>query len=92
MLRESLKAFALKHNKLLNLYRKTFGKIKTKYYFGAQKKALQKKGYNLIDRINDVLNKEGAKALKDEIEKAKKKNKRLAEMENNGVIVVNYRT
>ena len=65
MLRESLKAFALKHNKLLNLYRKTFGKIKTKYYFGAQKKALQKKGYNLIDRINDVLNKEGAKSFID---------------------------
>ena len=38
------------------------------------------------------LNKEGAKALKDEIEKAKEKNKRLAEMEKNGVIVVNYRT
>ena len=61
MLRERLKAFALKHKNLLNIYRKTFGKIKTKYYFDAQKKALQKNGYNLIDKIDDALTKEGAR-------------------------------
>ena len=61
MLRERLKGFALKHNKLLYIYRKTFGKIKTKYFFNAQKKALQKNGYCLIDRIDKVLNKKGAK-------------------------------
>ena len=38
------------------------------------------------------LNKAQAEVLKDEIERAKKKNQRLAEMEKNGVIVVNYRT
>lgn len=38
------------------------------------------------------LSKERAEVLKDEIERVKKKNQRLAEMEKNGVIIVNYRT
>lgn len=38
------------------------------------------------------LSKERAKAMKDEIERVKKKNQRLAGMEKNGVIIVNYRS
>lgn len=38
------------------------------------------------------LSKERAEVMKDEIERVKKKNQRLAEMEKNGVIIVNYRS
>lgn len=38
------------------------------------------------------LSKERAEVLKDEIERVKKKNQRLTEMEKNGVIIVNYRS
>lgn len=60
MLREKLKYFAIKHEKLLKVYRCTFGKIKTDWYFGMQKKALQKRGYLLIEKIENALTKENA--------------------------------
>ena len=33
---KKLKAFALEHRGLLKVWHATFGKLKTKYYFGAQ--------------------------------------------------------
>lgn len=56
-LREHLKRFALKHEKLLGVYRKSFGLIKTKLYFGLQRKTLKKKGRNLLREITRTLEK-----------------------------------
>ena len=61
MLKDSLKRFSLRHTGLLNIYRKTFGKIKTTYYFNAQRKALQKNGSSLIGTIDEALSSAGAK-------------------------------
>lgn len=61
MLRERLKKFALKHERLLNVYRSTFGKIKTNLYFGFQSKQLQKNGFSMIEVINDALTKANAR-------------------------------
>ncbi len=55
MLREDLKKFALKHNWLIKSYRATLGKLKTKYFFDFQKKALQNKGYSIIEKIDNEL-------------------------------------
>lgn len=65
MLREKLKRFALRHQGLLALYRGTFGKLKTKYYFDAQKRALQKHGLSLIAKIDEALVSEGARYFAD---------------------------
>ena len=61
MIKDRLKAFALKHNRLLNAYRNTFGKLKTKYYFDAQKKALQRNGNLLMQKIDSALEDKGAR-------------------------------
>lgn len=58
-LKEKIKRFALKHEKLLAAYRSTFGKIKTKYYFNAQRKALQKNGLKLIGKIDKAVSEAG---------------------------------
>ena len=65
MLREKLKRFALKHDKLLNMYRHTFGKIKTALYFGFQSKQLQRNGFSMIEVINDALTKANARFFVD---------------------------
>lgn len=62
-LKEKIKRFALKHEKLIAAYRSTFGKIKTKYYFNAQKKALQKNGMKLIGKIDKALTEAGGKYI-----------------------------
>ena len=62
-LKGKIKRFALKHEKLLGAYRSTFGKIKTKYYFNAQKKALQKNGMKLIDKIDKAVTAAGGKYI-----------------------------
>ena len=58
--RHSLKSFALKHPFLLSLYRLSFGKIKTKFFFGIQMKTLQKRGLPLIAQVVRKLESEGA--------------------------------
>ncbi len=55
MTRHDLRNFALKHPLLLNIYRKTFGRLKTDLYFGMQRRALQRNGMNIIDSIDRVL-------------------------------------
>ncbi len=65
MLRENLKKFALKHNWLIKSYRVTLGKIKTKYFFNMQKKALQNKGYTIISKIDDELSAKNARYFAD---------------------------
>ena len=59
MTKDKVKRFALKHPGLLVAYRKTFGKIKTKYFFGIQGKSLQKNGDSLINQIDKILSKYG---------------------------------
>lgn len=54
------KKFALKHPLLLKTYRNTIGKLKTGLYFGAQRKALQKNGFEIIQRITEQLEDCGA--------------------------------
>ena len=63
--KEKIKRFALKHEKLLGAYRSTFGKIKTKYYFNAQKKALQKNGMELIGKIDKAVTEAGGTCFVD---------------------------
>lgn len=63
--REKAKRFALKHEKILYVWRKTFGKLKTTVYFNYQKKELQKNGMGLISRINRQLDKYNAKYFVD---------------------------
>lgn len=65
MIRERLKAFALGHPILLKVYRQSFGLIKTKFYFGLQKKALQKKGYSIIEQVDQALTEQGAQYFVD---------------------------
>ncbi len=55
MLREKLKRFALKHERILSVYRNSFGKLKTKYYFNMQRKSLQSDGYDIIRKLDTVL-------------------------------------
>ena len=55
MLREKLKRFALKHNFILTVYRHSFGKLKTKTFFGMQRKALQRDGYDIIKNLDAAL-------------------------------------
>lgn len=55
MFREKIKKVAVRHEKLLSIYRATFGKIKTSIYFNMQKKALQKNGYDIIQRVDRVM-------------------------------------
>lgn len=61
MIRERLKAYALRHEQLLKTYRKSVGKIKTQLYFNAQSRALQKGGISLIESIDQALTDLGAK-------------------------------
>lgn len=58
--REKLKGFGKKHRSLLAAYRASVGKLKTKFYFDYQRKALQKNGLPLIGRISDALSRYGA--------------------------------
>lgn len=55
MLRETVKRFALKHKGLLTVYRHSFGKLKSKFYFNIQRKALQNEGYDLIKKLDAAL-------------------------------------
>lgn len=55
IIREKIKKFALGHKKILLIYRASLGKLKTKYYFNFQKKALQKNGEKYIRRIDKAL-------------------------------------
>ena len=64
-IREKLKKFALNHNGLLTVYRATFGKLKTKLYFGMQRRSLQKNGFSMIEQIDDVLTRAGARYFVD---------------------------
>ena len=63
--REKAKKFALKHDRILTIWRKTFGKLKTSVYFNHQKKELQKNGMGLISKINRALDKYNAKYFVD---------------------------
>ena len=63
--REKAKKFALKHEFILNVWRATFGKIKTSLYFNSQRKALQNNGMELIRSINDALEKTDAQFFVD---------------------------
>ena len=60
MLRERIKKFAIKHERLLTVYRKTFGKIKTAFYFELQRKKLQQNGLSMIESIHSELTKANA--------------------------------
>ena len=57
---EKLKAYGNKHKCLLSVYRATLGKLKTKYFFDYQRRALQRNGLRLISNISDALTKHGA--------------------------------
>lgn len=65
MIRDRLKAIALKHPTMLEAYRKTFGRIKTEWYFGLQKNALQKRGPAIVWSICEALDKTGARYFLD---------------------------
>ena len=63
--REKLKSFAFKHENLLAAYRATLGKLKTKYYFDAQKRALAKNGMHIIGTVISALEEAGAECFID---------------------------
>lgn len=60
MNKEKMKKWALKHPIILKLYRNSFGLLKTKVFFGMQMNTIQKKGYQLLSRINTILDNHNA--------------------------------
>ena len=64
-LKKNAKAYALKHQAILKIWRGTFGKIKTKWYFDHQRKRLQKIGIPMIKKIDQVLTDAGAQYFVD---------------------------
>lgn len=65
MLKEKIKRFGINHPILLSGFRKTFGRIKTKYFFAVQSRYLRNNGESLISMIDQVLSKAGARYFVD---------------------------